>query len=192
MKLRQRLLIAGGLVLLLGLAYFLRDAIYEVVIIPIAYIGYLLHYYYSLIPQLFVWTILLVILFGAAMINFIPDELSIRRTESRRRANHSPVETLAMAMARAGKGTYFKWQIANRLGGIQRGLQALSGEAKPVEPINERAEKYLYAGLNTSFVDYHPRTDPYQPYRPTPLDLDPQEVVEYLEKQMETHLDRHK
>jgi hypothetical protein len=55
---------------------------------------------------------------------------------------------------------------------------------------NEAVERYLEAGLNTSFVDY-PSPKRFQHSAPTPLDLDPQEAIAYLESQMELSRGRH-
>ena len=101
-------------------AFFLRDAIYQMVVLPLAYLGWLLGFYYSLIPQLFLWTLLLIGLFAIILSNFTPAARPGRRKELKRKTPQGQVETMAMWLVRSNKGNYFKWQIANRLGRIGR------------------------------------------------------------------------
>ncbi len=194
------LLIAGALVASAALAFFLRDVIYGTVIVPLAYLFWLARSYYSAVPQLLLWTLLLVILFVTSAPNFVPELRSQARREGRRRRLQGQIEILAAWMIRARRGTYFKWQIANRLGRIERGFRGMSerrgGRARPAAAHegagsrDEAVERYLQAGLNTSFADY-PRPGRFQHPVPTPLDLDPQEAIAYLESQMEQSRGRH-
>jgi hypothetical protein len=87
-------------------------------------------------------------------------------------------------MAKARRGNYFKWQVANRLGRIVRRLGDFSGGSVPASP-DDTVEKYLDAGLNYSFVDFPTPRHRLIPAPKTPLDADPQRVVDYLESLME-------
>ncbi len=184
---RRWALLIGAILLLSLLALFLRDVIYQTVILPLAYLWWLLGFYYSLIPQLLLWTLLLAGVFVIVLSNLIPATRTDRRRGLKRRVTHGPVEALALSLERVDKGNYFKWQIANRLGRIARGLSEISGKQGLLESRGESVEKYLEAGLNTSFVDYPRPANPFQPPTPTILDLDPEKAVDYLESLMENH-----
>ena len=95
------------------------------------------------------------------------------------------VESLAVWILRARESNYFKWQLANRLGRISRRLEELSEHRAGVIARKEAVEQYLAAGLNHSFVEYPSPRNRFQRRTPTPLDLNPSEVVDHLESQME-------
>jgi hypothetical protein len=193
-------LIGVALVASIILAFFLRDVIYHLVIVPLAYLYWLARFYYTAVPQVLLWTVLLFILILTSLPNFVPEWRSSRRREEKRKRMRGQIEALAEWMVRGRRGTYFKWQIANRLGRIARGWGNMSeqrGDLMLFAPAregegsgNEAVERYLEAGLNTSFADY-PRPKRFQHSVPTPLDLDPQEAIAYLESQMELSRGRH-
>ncbi len=184
----------GAAGLLLVAAYFLRDAIYQTVIVPLAYLLWVARFYYSAVPQIILWGSLLMILLMIVLSNLIPDAPSTPKEEPIHKPARGKVETLAGWLVKADKGTYFKWQIANRLGHIGLEVKETSEWRTRREPVlseteasaNEAVEKYLEAGVNTSFVDY-----PNQKSVPTALDVNPKEVVDYLETQLEMSRGRH-
>jgi len=183
---RQRWLsVAGILVITLTLAFFLRDVVYAAVIVPLAYMFWLGKYYYTAIPQLFLWVLLLIILFVTLGWNFIPEARPARPKERKRERAEGQIEALVLWLHKAQKGNYFKWQLANRLGRISRKLKENSGQRPVSSSRAEAVEKYFDAGLNNSFVDFPAPRHPFQHPAPTPLDLDPKDAVEYLESQME-------
>ncbi len=177
------------IILLSILAFFLRDVVYQMVVLPLAYLWWLLGFYYSLVPQLLSWTLLLVGVFVIVLSNLIPGTRPNHRKTLKRRAAQGQVEALAIGLERVNKGNYFKWQIANRLGRIARGLNEISGGQAQLEVRNESVKKYLEAGLNTSFVDYPRPSNPLQHPAPSILDMNPEKAVDYLESLMENHRD---
>jgi hypothetical protein len=167
------------------LAYLLRDFIYQLVIVPLAYLVWLLQIYYSLIPQWLLWAVLLAVLLLVVLWNLLPEVRPSKRTELKRGEVKGEVEALAVWITNARRGNYFKWQLANRFGRIARGLNDASGRAGREPSADEAIEKYLDAGMNYSFVDFlAPRSRFQRPPR-TPLDLDIRRVADYLESQME-------
>lgn len=172
------------------LAFFLRDAIYSAVVVPIAYILWVLWIYYSAVPQLILWAALLLILFITITSNFIPEGRGSKRAVRKHGPAQGEVEALATWFFKAHHGNYFKWQIANRLSKINRELSQSFGRRGRSESGNEAVEKYFDAGLNKSFVDFPLVNDQIHPAS-TPLDLNPKDVVDYLESQMENHRGRH-
>jgi hypothetical protein len=181
---RWRLLLAiGGISFVL--AFFLRDVMYEAVIVPLAYILWLLKFYYSALPQWLLWTLLIAALFFALLWNLLPESKPRRRREQTRRLIEGQVESLATWIAKSRHGNYFKWQLANRLGRIARGLDDSASSSALVPSGDEAVDRYLDAGLNYSFVDFPSRGNRFQRAPRTPLDLDPSKVADYLESRME-------
>jgi energy-coupling factor transporter transmembrane protein EcfT len=176
------------------LAFFLRDAVYQAVVLPLSYLFWVAWTYYSVIPQLFVWVIFLVILLITTISNFLPNAGNSSSPAHKRQPEQGKVEVLAGWMHKGRKGSYFKWQIANRLGRLARELGEMSGRyARPPllrapDPAREQLEavqNYFDAGLNTSFIDYAIQRNRSRRPASTPLDLDPRQAVDYLEAQLE-------
>jgi hypothetical protein len=167
------------------LAFFLRDVVYSLIMVPLAYLFWVVGLIYSLIPQILVWILLLIGLAVLVLYNFAPEGRVGRRRQQKPRRARGQVETLAVWFARTNKGNYFKWQIANRLGLIARGLRGTSAWQGRYLSSSAEVEKYLDAGLTTSFVDYPAPKKRYQQSAPTVLDLEPKDAVSYLESQME-------
>jgi hypothetical protein len=174
----------------LFLAYLLRDVIYRLVIVPLAYLLWLLQIYYSLIPQWLLWTVLVAVLLLVVLWNALPDVKPLRRKEPGHGPPKGEVEALVAWVANARRGNYFKWQLANRFGRIARRLDEVSGKGGRQRSEDVAVEKYLDAGTNYSFVDFLGPRNRFQRSRRMPLDLDPRRVADYLESQMENTSDR--
>ena len=189
---RFRWLLLGGLVLsALIVAFFLQDVVYHVLVVPLAYVWWTIKFYYSLIPQLWLWIVLLALLFMSITASFVLEVPSYRRRAQPRKPRPGQVEALAGWMIKARQGNYFKWQVANRLGRIERGLSEMSGQRVWLKSGNEAVQKYLDAGLYQSFVDFPRPRNRFRRPAPTPLDLDPNQAVAYLESQLENDRGRH-
>jgi uncharacterized membrane protein len=196
MKRAQLIALVGALVLALGLAFALQDAIRETLIVPLAYLWWVLGIYYSAFPQMILWICLVVVvllmLFGSLGSEPMPKE----HVEEETKPLQGPIEALAISLEKAHKGIYVKWQIAHRLGKLARDLLVQRGDrdnAKVIGPLIGRdwhpagpVEEYLEVGLNGSFADYPNPPWPFGRPRPTPLDLEVSEAVDFLEAQMET------
>ena len=183
-------LLAAILVISALLALLLRDVVYQVIVVPLAYVWWVVGLYYAAIPQWILWTALLVILALVVLWNAIPELRPAVRKELQRRQPDGQVEELTKWLTKARHGNYFKWQLANRLGRIARALGegwAARGEMPPADPL---VEKYLDAGLNYSFVDFPSPRSRFDRRRRTPLDIDPRIVADYLESQMEKNRGR--
>jgi hypothetical protein len=110
------------------------------------------------------------------------------------------IETLVKWLNKSQRGgIYYKWLVANRLGKnareilAQRDGQAVSKKFGPLGGRGwnppQKVRDYLESGLNGSFADFpRPRLF-WQTPKPTPLDEDPQKVIDYLENEMETSHD---
>ncbi len=183
-------LVVGILVVSGVFGYLLRDVIYQLIIVPLAYFLWIVNFYYSALPQWIVWVIVVSVLFLAMVWNLIPEGRSSRRMESVRRRTQGEVEALTVWIGKAQHGNYFRWQLANRMGRIARRLDELAGAGGRQPSSDVGVEQYLDAGLNYSFVDFPTERNPLAPLRHTPLDLDPHKAADYLESQMENTSER--
>jgi hypothetical protein len=181
---RWRLLAVIGVISVL-LAMFLRDAIYDLVVVPLAYFLWIARFYYLAIPQWMLWIVLLVVIFVAVAWNLVPEVKASSPEERRRERSEGQVEALAVWIRKARQGYYFKWQLANRFGQIARRLDESDDRRAELVSGHPAVEQYFDAGLNHSFVDYPTPSNRFQKRKPTPLDVDPRVVADYLESQME-------
>lgn len=196
---RRRLFIFLVSTLCLVTAYVLRKPIYDFVIVPLAYVWWLITLYYHVLPQLVIWILLIYVIFYTGLRGVLMDIPVSKTIFVRRQRAKGPVETLSLLVSKNSKGVYYKWLIANRLGRVARdlldqrdGLQAkrkfarLSGRGwNPPEDVSA----YLESGVNGSFADY-----PHKGWSTprTPLDINPQQVIEYLESEMENNRNGHR
>ncbi len=189
----RRLLFA---MLLAGvLAYLLRDIIEETFIQPIIYLFWIIRLYYEAFPQIFLWIVLLVAVILMEAASLVTDLTPRGKDIITRKPSQGQVESLAEWMLRAPRGLYFKWLIANRLGKLSRSLLYFRSRQEPRskwEPLAgpgwdppRDVAAYLESGLNGSFADYPRPRWPFQRQEPTPLDIDAEKVIEYIESKME-------
>jgi hypothetical protein len=194
---RQRWLALGGaLIIALILAFPLQDMIRKIVIVPLAYLWWALGILYSSFPQVVVWILLLVVVTFILIGSLTGNRLRTPREKLKVRPALGQVEGLADGLVKMRRGTYYKWQVANRLGRlardflIQRGdrantkdLSPLAGrDWQPTQPV----DAYLDTGLRGSFADFPNSRWRFSPPERTPLDIDVEEVVGFLESQIRT------
>lgn len=192
----RRLLLALGLLIVTGLlAWLLRGIVYEVVILPVAFLGFQLGiWYHSLSQGLWWWLILIIVLF-MLVFSLIPEDKPGKQKQIRLKPKRGQVEQLSMEMGRSKSGQYFKWIVANRLGKLayQILLHRENGRPRSVfAPLvgegwqpSQELQKYLEAGLHGSFADFPHSKNPFDTPRQTPLDHDVAGVVKFLESQVE-------
>lgn len=194
---RRRLIVL--VVIAFAISFLLRDAIQEMVILPLAYLWWLFKLYYRAVPQLILWVLLVLVVF-VSMFRLVPIKNIFRRTRKiEQKSVIGPIESLAHWIKKSPGGIYYKWLIANRLGKLARELLdqregrvrknfiRLSG--KNWNPTDE-VDIYLETGLNGSFADF-PQPQWWRK-KPTRLDINPQQVIDYLENEMETSHDRNR
>ncbi len=184
------LILAAG-----ALAYFMRDAIEEKVVIPLLRLLWFLRLLYDSLPQAFLWILLVAGVVLMTISSLAVEEKMYARRASGRRPAQGPVESLAEWMGRAPRGLYFKWLIAQRLGRLARGLtsfNARQARASAWEPLSGpgwnppgEVASFLESGVNGSFADYPRPRWPFQRPAPTPLELDPVRAIDYIESHME-------
>ena len=201
---RRWLLFAGAFLSAVMLAFILRDVVEQLIIMPLAYLWWLLRLYYSMFPQTILWVILVVAVVFSAITSLMPELRYRTAFKPVSKPAQGQIEILVdwLEKARHG-GSYYKWLIANRLGKTAREILA-QRDGHPVSkkfgPLNgrdwnppQKIRDYLETGLNGSFADFPRPRWPWLTPKPTPLDTDPQKVIDYLENEMEmSHDGNHK
>lgn len=192
----QRGLILAGIILIAALLAFpLRETIYEMIVIPAAYIAWNFDLLYRSFSQGTWWAVIVFIVLFFLIFSLLPQPRFRRRAEQKVRQSQGQVERMATWLGKAEKGVYFKWLIANRLGKLayQILIQRESGRPRSIfaplvgvdwEPGKE-LQHYLETGLHGSFADF-PNAGRFSPHQPTPLDLNVTEAVDFLEAQVES------
>ena len=190
----QRGLILAGIIMIAALLAFpLRGTIYEIIVIPIAYIAWNLDLLYRSFSQGTWWSLIIFIVLFVLIFSLLPKSSFHNRVEQKVKPAQGQVESLAIWLGKAEKGVYFKWLIANRLGKLayQILLHRESGRPRSVfmplwgadwEPRKE-LQQYLETGLHRSFADF-PNSSRLSAPPPTPLDLNVAEAVDFLEAQV--------
>jgi hypothetical protein len=195
MKRRQWLALAGILILSLLLAFPLREAVHHIVVVPLAYVFWMVGLYYQSIAELLIWGAFLVLVGIILIISLIGEPRRRKRTPDVKEAFEGPVEKLSLSLKKARKGSYYRWRIAHRLARMARDLLA-QREGLEVKQVHANGltgqdwsppreiDEYFQAGLFDSFAAFpRQRWWIWRP-EPTPLDLDVTEAVDYLETQI--------
>lgn len=197
---RRRLFLAGVFSSALILAFLLRDVVEQVIIVPLVYLWWLLRLYYSIFPQFVLWLLLVAVAVFSAVTTLAPRFTNQGVFVPEPKPAKGQIESLVGWLEKSKPGgSYYKWLVANRLGKIAREILA-QRDGQPVSKKfgrlagrdwnpPQKIDDYLESGLNGSFADY-PRPRFWESSKPTPLDADPKQVVEYLEDEMETGRDK--
>ncbi len=181
------------------MAFFLRDVVERALILPLAYLWWLLGVYYSILPQFILWILLVAVVAISAMTTLTPRFETRKRFQPPQMPPKGQIKETVEWLEKSQGGNYYKWLVANRLGRIAREILS-QREGRPTGKMFGHLEgrdwdpprsvdDYLDGGLNNSFADY-PRPRFWQVTKPTPLDADPKQVIEYLEDEMKTSPER--
>lgn len=197
---RRWLILLGVVIIAAILAFPLRTAIYEVVIVPLAFLGWELGLLYHSLPQVAWWWLIFAIVFLMLIYSLLPDFKPREREEPKPKPRHGQVQDLAIWLERAKSGIYFKWLIANRLGKLAYQIlqHRESGRLRSVfapligadwEP-SSALRQYLETGLHGSFADFPNKNRFFRAPPQTPLDYEVKSAVEFLESQVENSNNR--
>jgi len=196
MKMYRTLALIGILVMAVLLAFPLRDSVYEAVIIPLAYVFWVLGLVYHAVHQALWWVVVIVVVLVVLSRSLLPQFRVRKRVPLKTKPIVGQVESLSVWLKKTEKGIYFKWLVANRLGKIAHQILAKRDTGKNrsvLDPLtgtdwNPQAplQTYLESGLHGSFADYPRGKKWFSTPAPTPLDLDMKEAIDYLESQVES------
>jgi len=191
------LAVAGVVAIAALLAFPLRGIVNELIVVPIAYIFWLLGLLYISTHQVIWWIVILLLVLFILGKSLLPELKLPRKPGTPTRRARGKVESLATSLQKSKKGIYFKWLVANRLGKLTHEILLQRGNGKPrsvfapltgegLEPTLEM-QQYLEKGLHGSFAEF-PNTGNRYFARPskTLLDHDVAEVIEFLESSIES------
>ena len=189
---RRRLVILGVLIIGALLAFPLRGLVNQLVVIPLAYVLWLLGLLYLSLHQAFWWVAVILVVLIILGRSLLPEIKFVKKHIPLTRHERGSVEELAVAMQKSNQGIYFKWLVANRLGRLayQILLQREHGKPRSVfAPLvgdgwesTDEVQQYLEKGLHGSFAEFpNSRWNYFAPPEKTPLDQNVTEVVEFLE-----------
>jgi hypothetical protein len=196
--------VAGLATLLVGLlALVVTGAVRDLIVVPLLYIVWIARLLYESLPQALVWggfVVLAFFLVGKHVVLRLPPAPD----RDPPAASPGRVTTWARLVGPAARDRYTRWRLAQRLS--QLALETLAHQARgQPEQLRRRLEDgaldippELNAYLRAGQAQYAPRSSPRRwwppaiPGRrlgaapaPAPLDLDPEELVQYLEQIMQ-------
>ena len=198
MKTRDIIFLVLGLAAVALLAFLLRGAVQEAIIIPLARFAWLVKGYYGAFPQAAYWVIALGIAVLVAILSFRLPDWEKRRHREQWKPLPGPVREMSFWIQRGRGGIFPKWHVAHllaelaldildRRGTRQKHARQITGPdwTPPADVKN-----YLDAALTTNYTDY-PKPKRFSPLPPTPFDQDLEPVIEYLESLLESEHDHH-
>ena len=195
MNRRQLILLGASFLVAAAMAYYLQDLVRSALFEPLSYLLWGFNILYQSIAQLVYWVLLVVGITLMAFGSLYGKDRARELVKEETIPSRGPLETAARQISRTGKGIYYKWLIANRMGKLARSILVLrSGQVvashDPLEgrdwnPPDEVAT-YLVSGLMRTFADF-PRQRRFSRPPETPFDIDLNQVIAYLESQMENH-----
>ena len=195
MRIQRILAVIGIIGIALLLAFPLRDAVFRTIVVPLSYLFWILGIAYHAVHQTIWWAVMLLVVLYLLSRSLVPKFKVAERFQLKKKPAVGPVEGLANWVKKTERGIYFKWLIANRLGKIANQILANRSTGKPrsfFDPLtgpdwnpDPPVQSYLESGLQGSFADYPQKRRFFSPPVQTPLDHDLDEIVNYLEVQVE-------
>ena len=198
---RRWILFLFGGVFTAALAYFLRDAINDRIVVPLAYLWWRLELYYHSITES-TWIMLAVMLISLIAYASIMGDIQLFKDSGSRKVGSvlGPVEELSGWLAKALRHTYFRWRVANQLARLARlflmlregrNVQRWDGtfDSQGWDPPKD-VESYLRYGLNRSVEELQPSSAPWSQSRF--VKMNPKKAVEYLESMIGDRFDENK
>ena len=192
---RRSLIILGIVAVSLVLAFPLRDAVFAMIIVPAAYVFWMLGLAYRSVHQSLWWSLASAIVLFIVLRGLVPQVGRKKRRPPEIEPVTGQIETLSNTIQKGDKGMYYKWTVANRIGRIAHNIlaQRETGKERALyDPLagpdwdpNPGVQSFLEAGLQGSFSDYPKKSRYFSSIERTPMDHDMQEVIEYLESQVE-------
>jgi len=195
---RRRLILLGvSFLVAAGMAYYLQDLVRSVLFEPLSYLLWGFNILYQSIAQLVYWVLLVIGVTLMAFGSLYGKGRARELVEEEKLPPKGPLEAIARQISRTNQGVYYKWLIANRMGKLARSILSLrDGQADASHgALNgrdwnppDKVAAYLVSGLTRTFSDF-PRRRWFSRPQETPFDIDLDQVVTYLESQMENQRD---
>ena len=174
------------LILVAILLYPVRRAVAGAVMSFASYLVWSVNVMGVVIPQQILWVFLLILILYIAIGSFYGKRYREEKSSEEQSPVIGAVEAMAEYIEERHRGIYFKWQIAHLLGKIHKTIEenASRGTSGRIPLPSDRVQAFLDAGVNTSYADYAPDGFVLK-NNSTPLDIELEQVVAYLEEEME-------
>ncbi len=195
---RRRLILLGVFFLVAaGMAYYVQNIVKAALFVPVSYIWWGFSILYQSVAQVVYWVLLLGGVSLMAFGSLYGKERGRKLVPEEFISPKGPLESVARQISQTRGGVYNKWLIANRFGKLARSILTLrNAQADDVgSPLKGRdwnpppeVEAYLEAGLLRTFADF-PRQRRFSRPPSTPFDVDLNQVIVYLQSQMENERD---
>ncbi len=198
----RKRLIGVSLILLISipLALFLHEFTREVFFSFLLRLSWFVRLYMDSLPQPILWAVFISIAIVVAARSLLKRRSTPEMTSEAARFRMGRVHNLMQAISRTSEGLYFKWRLAQHLLGLT--LEMLAHQERTSQDrVRERLksggldapseiEAYLLAGLTPvlstrSNLITRLKQAIMPTHRISPLDLDPERVIQFLENQME-------
>ncbi len=203
----RRLLLVVGIILLISipLTFLLRGFTREVLLAFLIHLSWMVRLYIDSLPQSNLWAVFISFVLVIAALSLIKRKSVPRKTTEVEKPQWGKVHSLIRAIHPASQGMYFKWRLAQYL--LDLSIETLAHRERTTpERIKQRLmsgtleapseiEAYLLAGLTpvfttpTNLITRIKQTLGLTP-RISPLNLDPERVIQFLEDQLEIEYDR--
>lgn len=182
MTTRRLWLVIGAVFSVAVFAYLGRDAVHDLVVLPVAYLLWQLRGLLSGVAQLVQWGILVVVTALVMAWQLVPRLVAPGRRPTSHALRSGPVNVTADSLWRARSSNYFRWQLAHRLGRAVSMLPTSPAADPLAGKLDAAIAAYLDAGVNHSFVEFSTPHLPFARRAGSPLDVSADEVVQYLER----------
>lgn len=177
------------------LAFAMQGVVERMVLRPLMYLWWIGVIYYHAVPQLLWWILIAAFALWLILGTLMPGQKLRPRKADPPIFGRGQVESLALWLTKVQRGSYFKWLVAQRLGKLARDLIAFQTRRDPPSARDalrsvywnppEDVVAYLESGLTGSFADYPQPRWPFESATATPLDLNPQEALDFIESNLE-------
>ncbi|MCB9134092.1 MAG: hypothetical protein H6636_01610 [Anaerolineales bacterium] len=184
-KLRPFIPLLLSLVFALVLVFLVDDFVHTVIVVPLFHVAWFVALVIRSLPQAVIWAGFILILLIFSFISLPKRKRIFHYSDPSAAHQPGPVEKWANLLERSRKSRFSKWLLAQELKRLTKRLYL------PIEEENWRSSD-LPKGLPAEIADYFNARQPiYISYWKrvraeeikTPLDLDPEIVLQYLENQ---------
>ncbi len=184
----NRMLVAG-LVLLAVMSILIRGFLRDVVVVPLLYASWIAYLLIDSTSRLLLWGLFVLIATVVAVRSLARRPVTLR-SRAVQPARRERVADLARLIDDAPGDLLSRWQVAQRLGQVT--LQALADQGQvPPQEMRKRFNQgtlevppEIRAYIQARLPAGRPRRRTKAAAAPTPLDLDPEYVVRYLEDKL--------
>ena len=176
------------------LGFLIQDFVREVIVTPFLYIFWYVTLFLKSLPEFLFWGIFILITLIIAIKSLPGPEDIIEQRRVGKRNQEGSVALWSRLIHHAEKGGYSKWQMAQLLSKLTWDILG-DGERLSIQQIDKRLKAgdldlppEIKAYFRAGILPYYP-VSRFQHFfqarrEATPLDLDPEEVVRYLERKL--------